>query len=71
MDLADVIQDIILTDYHALNVVLIVPNAIMNLFVLCVMMDLLTFTKEVADVEMDFGMMEQSARNAEIIVCNA
>ena len=41
MDLADVIQDIILTDYHALNVVLIVPNAIMNLFVLCVMMDLL------------------------------
>ena len=36
-DLADVIQDIILTDYHALNVVLIVKNAIMNLFVLCLL----------------------------------
>ena len=41
MDLADVNQDTTLTDHHVLNAVLTVQNAIMNLFVLCVMMDLL------------------------------
>ena len=49
---------------------LIVQNAIMNQFVLCVMMALLIFTKEVADAQMDFGMMERSVKNVEIIVCN-
>ena len=59
-----------LTDQFVLNVDLIVPNAIMNQFVLYAMMDLLTFTKEVADVQMDFGMMELSVKNAGIIVHN-
>ena len=53
-----------------LNADLIVPNVTMNQFVLCVVMDLLTFTKEVADAQMDFGMMELSVNNAEIIVHN-
>ena len=53
-----------------LNADLIVLNAIMNLFVLYAMMALLTFTKEVADAKMDFGMMELSVNNAEIIVKN-
>ena len=51
-----------------LNVVLIVQNAIMNLFALYVKMDLLIFTKEVADVRTDFGTMEHSVKNVEIIV---
>ena len=53
-----------------LSVDLVVQNAIMNLFVLYAMMDILTFTKEVADAQMDFGMMELSVNNAEIIVHN-
>ena len=66
----DASQDTFLMDQHVLNVVLIVPNAIMNLSALYVKMDLLTFTKEVADVQMDFGMMERSVKNVEIIVNN-
>ena len=70
MDLVDVNQDISLTDHLVLNVVLIVLNVIMNQYVHNVTMDMLTFTKEVADAQMDFGMMELSANNVEIIVCN-
>ena len=65
------IQDSSLTDLHVLNAVLIVQNATMNLFAHNAMTDLLIFTKEAADVEMDFGMMEHSVNNAEIIVNNA
>ena len=62
----DAIQDTTMMEQIVLNVDLIVPNAIMNLFVLCVMMDLLTWMKEVADVQMDFGMMGLPVNNAEI-----
>ena len=70
MDLVDVSQDTFLMDHHALNADLIVLNVIMSPFVHNAMMDSLIFTKEVADAQMDFGMMERSVKNVEIIVNN-
>ena len=70
MDHVDVLQDTLTVEQIATSVVLIVQNVIMNLFVIYVKMDLLIFTKEVADVQMDFGMMERSVKIAEIIVLN-
>ena len=70
MDHVDVLQDTMTAEQIVLNVDPIVQNAIMNLFAHNAMMDLLIFTKEVADAQMDFGMMERSVKNVEIIVCN-
>ena len=71
MDHVDVLQDTLTAEQIVLNVDPIVQNAIMNLFAHNAMMDLLIFTKEVADVQMDFRTMEHSVNNAEIIVNNA
>ena len=70
-DLVDVNQDISLTDHLVLNVVLIVLNVIMNQYVHNVTMDMLTFTKEVVDVQMGSGTTVHHAQNVEATVCNA
>ena len=67
MDHVDVLQDTLTVEQIVLNVDPIAQNVIMNLYALYVKMDLLIFTKEVADVRTDFGTMEHSVKNVEII----
>ena len=70
MDHVDVLQDTLTVEQIVLNVDPIAQNVIMNLYALYVKMDLLIFTKEVADVRTDFGMMGHSVKDVEITVLN-